>query len=330
MKRFMRQHSLIILGAIGFAAAAHANACAAEAKQGDTHWTSLITADALHARYDDPDLLVIDVRSPAEYAAGHLPGAINLPGVEWRTPPAAPGSDKIGQQIFRRPDGSVDVARYEKFLGDAGLKPEHEVVVYGNFAGKADGSLPAALLLKLGQEKVSFLDGVGIDEWKAAGHEISTEPRALPPAKYEAHPDLKRLWSHQDVINNLDNPNVVFVDSRTPEEYAGTDLRGNKRGGHIPGAVLLNAEDFLDKSSHRTIDANEARKKIEAAVSKDKTVVIYCQSGTRCSHKELIFKDLGYKNVVLYDASWQEWGNLEDSPVEKPAVAADEASDQQP
>ena len=116
---------------------------------------------------------------------------------------------------------------------------------------------------------------------------------------------------------------MVIIDSRTPAEFAGKDLRGNKRGGHIPGAVLLNAEDFLDKTTHKTIDAAAAKERIEAEIPKEKTVVIYCQSGTRCSHKELILKDLGYKNVVLYDASWQEWGNRLDTPV----VTADEPAE---
>lgn len=286
------------------------------------HWSSLITAKALNERSGHPNLLIIDARSPKEYAAGHIPGAINLPGAEWRTPPAKPGSGQIGQRIFRKDDGTVDVERYEKFLSTAGVKPEHEIVVYGNYAGKADGSIPAAILLKLGHENVAFLDGVGIDEWRKAGYQVSTEATKLPPSKYTAHPDLKRLWSREDVLKNLDNPDVIIIDSRTPEEFAGADLRGNKRGGHIPGAILLNAEEFLDKTSHTTIDAEAAREKIEAAVPKDKTVVIYCQSGTRCSHKELMLKDLGYKHVVLYDASWQEWGNCEDTPVENDKLEA--------
>lgn len=62
--------------------------------------------------------------------------------------------------------------------------------------------------------------------------------------------------------------------------------------------------------------------------SRGKTGVIYCQSGTRCSHEELILKDLGYENFILYDDSWQEWGNREGTPVETsgqaaPAAAAD-------
>ena len=290
----------------------------AAASNSAPQWSSFITPQELHARLQRANLLIIDVRSPPEYAAGHIPGAINLPGVDWRTPPAAPGSGKLGQQIFRRPDGSVDVPRYEKFLGDAGLKQDHEVVIYGNHAGKADGSLPAALLLKLGHPKVAFLDGVGLEQWKTAGYAVATEPTKLAAATYKADADPKRLWSYDDVRKNLKNPNVVILDSRTPEEFAGNDLRGNKRGGHIPGARLLNSDDFIEQGSLLTIAPELARKKVESILpDKDKTVVIYCQSGTRCSLKELVLKDLGYKNVVLYDASWQEWGNKEDAPVEK-------------
>jgi thiosulfate/3-mercaptopyruvate sulfurtransferase len=283
-------------------------------------WSTLITAQALHEKLGHENLLVIDARSSAEYAAGHIPHAINLPGADWRTPAAAPG--QVGQKIFRQADGSLDVKRYESFLSNAGVKPEHEIVVYGNHAGKADGSIPAAILLKLGHQKVSFLDGIGLDEWKAAGYPVSTEPTQRPASHYVAHADASRLWSAEDVIKNIENPNVVIIDSRTPAEFAGQDLRGNKRGGHIPGAILLNSEDFLDSKTHKTINAEEARKRIEAEIPKDKTVVIYCQSGTRCSHKELILKDLGYKNVVLYDSSWQEWGNRLDTPIENPAEPA--------
>ena len=41
----------------------------------------LISPDALLGRQaeQDPSLLLLDVRTPAEYAAGHVPGAVNIP-----------------------------------------------------------------------------------------------------------------------------------------------------------------------------------------------------------------------------------------------------------
>ena len=311
---------LLLIGCLLAASQSVAQQQAALNIHAPAKWSTLITAETLHEKLGHQDLLIVDARSLANYAEGHIPGAISIPGTEWRTPTAAPG--QVGQKIFRQVDGSLDVKRYEVFLSKAGVKPEHDVVVYGNFAGNADGSIPAAILLKLGHQKVSFLDGIGLDEWQAAGYPVSTEATRLPASQYVAHADASRLWSVEDVIQNLENPDVIIVDSRTVAEFTGEDLRGNKRGGHIPGAILLNSEDFLDSKTHKTIDVEEARKRIEAKIPKDKTVVIYCQSGTRCSHKELILKDLGYKNVVLYDSSWQEWGNRLDTPIEKPADAA--------
>ncbi|MEU1056516.1 metalloregulator ArsR/SmtB family transcription factor [Streptomyces sp. NPDC005876] len=43
-----------------------------------------VTADELRAHIDDPRIMVVDVRSAAEYARGHVPGAISLPAAELR------------------------------------------------------------------------------------------------------------------------------------------------------------------------------------------------------------------------------------------------------
>ncbi|GAA1686281.1 metalloregulator ArsR/SmtB family transcription factor [Fodinicola feengrottensis] len=43
-----------------------------------------VTAEELQRQLDNPAVLVVDVRSAAEYAAGHLPGAISVPGRQLR------------------------------------------------------------------------------------------------------------------------------------------------------------------------------------------------------------------------------------------------------
>ncbi len=286
-----------------------------------SEWSLLITPEELSSRANDKLTLIVDVRSEEQYREGHIPGAINVPGSKWRTPASKdPKRDGPGQRIFRQEDGSVDIARYEKLLGEAGITPEHRIVVYGNHAGKADGSVPAAILLKLGHHHVAFLDGIGLDRWTAAGLPVSRDPVTLHPGRYVAASDAKSVWSAEDVLEHLENEDVVFIDSRTPAEFQGQDLRGNERGGHIPGAQLLNSDDFLNLATGTTISRAAAQEKIEKLIPRGKTVVIYCQSGTRCSHEELILRDLGYENVILYDGSWQEWGNRSDTPVEKDAT----------
>lgn len=41
--------------------------------------TSMITQAQLVERLDDKSVVVVDVRTPEEFAAGHVPGAINIP-----------------------------------------------------------------------------------------------------------------------------------------------------------------------------------------------------------------------------------------------------------
>jgi rhodanese-related sulfurtransferase len=39
--------------------------------------------EAMEARKQDPNILLIDVRTPAEYRGGHIPGSISLPLDAW-------------------------------------------------------------------------------------------------------------------------------------------------------------------------------------------------------------------------------------------------------
>jgi rhodanese-related sulfurtransferase len=58
---------------------------AAAADEAHAHFSRKLAVEtdvadvAAALRADDPDFVLIDARSPARYAAGHLPGAISLP-----------------------------------------------------------------------------------------------------------------------------------------------------------------------------------------------------------------------------------------------------------
>ncbi len=95
-----------------------------------------ISAAALHARRQlGTAPIVIDVRTPEEYASGHIPGAVNVP------------FDQVAQRIAEV-DGS------------------HGVVLYcmvGPRARKGESALLAA-----GYEKVFHLEG-GLAAWQATG-----------------------------------------------------------------------------------------------------------------------------------------------------------------
>ena len=266
----------------------------------------------------EPSLVLIDAREAVDYERSHIPGAINLPPDAWRTPSAKPGAGD-SQYLFRTAEGELDIPRYEAMLGRAGLTRTTPVVVYGNFAGKADGSVPVMILDMLGHERAMFLDGVGIARWEAAGYGIAKGPAESTPeaAEYRARPLEDAVWNLDDVLAHEGDPTVVFHDTRSAEEYTGENKRDNARGGHIPGAVLLDYVDMLDPETQQSVTPEEAAAMLrERGITPDKTVVLYCQTATRVSLPYLLMRDLGYENLKVYDASWHEYGNREDTPVE--------------
>ncbi len=57
------------------------------------------------------------------------------------------------------------------------------------------------------------------------------------------------------------------------------------------------------------------------AWTESKPVIAYCRIGERSSHTWFVLKYLlGFDNVINYDGSWTEWGNLVGAPVEKGAA----------
>lgn len=197
----------------------------------------------------DTPLVLIDARKSEEFEKGHLPTAINLPPSVWRTGKAATGQG-VGQLIYRQGDPSdaaysdqpVDVAYYEKLLGEAGVSHSDTVVVYGNHPGKSDGSVPAMILHMLGHppSKLFVLNGKGYDRWAQAGGAISkglAGPRV--PATYEADYRDHAVWTLRDVSSAVQTgEKVVFYDThplrvdrrRTPRQRP---IRASaRRGSH--------------------------------------------------------------------------------------------------
>ena len=83
------------------------------------------------------------------------------------------------------------------------------------------------------------------------------------------------------------NPDVVIFDVRTASEFA---------EGHIDGAINIDykQDGFVEKS--------------KAALSKDRTIAVYCRSGRRSAGAADLLAKEGYKLVNLKDGiiAWQE------------------------
>ena len=115
------------------------------------------------------------------------------------------------------------------------------------------------------------------------------------------------------------HPETVIADARSLEEYAGKELSGIPRAGHIPGAISVPWNAFLNADG--TVKDLE---KIQTGLD-DKglhpshEVVCYCTGGVRSAWLYVVLKLVGYQKVRNYPGSWWEWSRDFAAPVEKDA-----------
>jgi thiosulfate/3-mercaptopyruvate sulfurtransferase len=250
-----------------------------------------------------PGLRIVDLRPLEEYRTGHIRNAVQLDVNSLRTV-----KDGI-------PGMMISAREIENILSAKGIGNDTQVVAYDNVGGLFAARF-FITLRHYGHNAVKILDG-GIRAWVADGNYLTTDTPTISPAKFRAGYSTNQIVDLQWVLKNLQNPEVVFLDARSPAEYRGEEIKA-KRGGHIPGAININWVDNLyDDKSARFRSAAELKKMyMHAGITPDKLVITYCQSGMRASHSYFTLLLLGYPNVKVYDGSWVEWGNREGLPSE--------------
>lgn len=264
----------------------------------------LIEPEALHACLADPAVLIVDLCDRVRYAVGHVPGAVPLDYADLvRMEPPAMGLLPTEAQLSR-------------VLSRLGLTPERPVVAY-NDEGNGRAARLLWTLAVLGHERLSLLNG-GIDAWQAAGGPLETSARPPVPSAYAARVLNPEAIADRDyILARLDQPDVALLDTRTPAEYAGLDVRA-ARGGHIPGAVNLNWTDAMDPQRHLRFQPDVLLRTLleTRGVTPDKEVIVYCQTHHRSAHTYWVLRHLGYTRVRGYAGAWSEWGNDPRLPIE--------------
>ncbi|MGW1598471.1 sulfurtransferase [Streptomyces sp. NPDC002343] len=280
--------------------------------------TAIITASdlALALAGDNPPLL-LDVRwqlslaraagapafdGRAEYAAGHLPGAVFV-DLD-RELAGAPGADG------RHP--LPDLAEFGAAMRRAGVSAARPVVVYDGGQGWA-AARAWWLLRWTGHPDVRVLDG-GLPSWRG---ELSTEAPARAEGDFVPAPAAGGLLD-ADGAAELARTGVL-LDARAGERYRGEVEPIDRVGGHIPGAVSAPTTENVGPDG-RFLPAAELRDRFKAlGVSGDTEVGVYCGSGVSAAH-EVLALAVADIPAALYVGSWSEWSSDPSRPV---AVGAD-------
>ena len=270
----------------------------------------IVDTDYVVKNKDRSGVVVVDARAAGDYKKGLIPGAVVL-------------GEKGGAVELRDVDARIlPVKKLEKILGDAGIKRENEIIVYGA-KGDTGPTVVFWILEYLGVEKAKVYLG-GMDDWAKAKQHLTNEVRKLAAAQFTAKLRPEVLATTEFVKKNLQNKEVQFLDSRTVKESAGEDIRA-LRGGHIAAVNHANIPyeaawvdpEAAKKLAEKKVQDREGMALKDAAGIKElykkfdpkKEVVAYCQTGTRSTQTYAVLREMGYQKVRNYDDSWIVYGS---------------------
>ncbi len=236
------------------------------------------------------DVVIVCATSEKGYKV-HITGSVNVPY-------SSLCNSKPVKNLIKPADEMA------KLLGAKGVTPEKTIVVYDEGSGKYAGRM-YWLLKYLGAPNVKMLNG-NLIAWKAKRRPITGSPTKVTAGTFTAKADASILANMDDVKSAAGNSSIILVDARTPAEFAGT-AKTELRKGRIPRAVNIDHTSLLDKKS--LLKSNDALKSLfeSKGVTKDKTVIAYCESSTRAGIVFLALKGLGYPKVKVYDGAYLEW-----------------------
>jgi thiosulfate/3-mercaptopyruvate sulfurtransferase len=264
----------------------------------------LIETEELAKRLGEAGLRLVDVRTPEEYAGGHIPGAVHL------------GWQSLDDLEANRHGLPILKSRAEELFSGLGIGESTGVIAYDGTKTLFGAARLFFVLEFFGHDKVQVLNG-GFAKWMREGRPVSTQVPTPAKAVFVARPRRELLASAEEVRSRLGDPKVCLLDARSAKEYFGEDVWA-KRGGRIPGAVNVDYLSTIRQDDHTFKGAEELRRIFEAAgVTPNRETITYCHTGGRSAHDYFVLRLLGYQKLKNYDGSWAEWGNSETLPIEK-------------
>ena len=257
-------------------------------------------------------VVVIDTRDADTYAAGHVPGAVNLREIfTFLATSTAEGLQELK-------------STFSDAFGKVGLSGTETAVFYEDALNTGFGQSCRGyyLLTWLGYPKVRVLNG-GFPAWQQNGLPVSTDAATPEPKSFPELPAADVMLTKDQVLAAL-GTDTVLLDVRDIDEWTGESSSPYgkdfaPRKGRLPGAKWIEWYRFMKPGAQGPQMKSPLEVQAECAtagIAPNDTVFLYCFKGARASNTFMAMKQAGFADVRMYFGSWNEWSRDPALPIE--------------
>ncbi len=272
----------------------------------------MIQADELNKLLKNKkEIVIIDVRLKEEYANGHIDSAVNFPEVFTYLPK--------GMTTKKEKKAFIDF--YEDLFSKAGVCKDELVIFYEDkFTLKSPRGLSILKYLGYDEKKIKVLDS-GYVNWEKSGFKTSKKTTYNCYKKFISNIDEKFFVDYNEMLSYIDNPKIIKLDVRDKDEWVG--IRSSPYGmdfapkkGRLPNAIWIEWYKFITSNMLSVQSLERIQKELKKKnINKNDDIVLYCFKGARLSNSYIALRRLGYENIRIYFAGWNEWCRKKDAPI---------------
>ncbi|XP_018348328.1 PREDICTED: thiosulfate sulfurtransferase/rhodanese-like domain-containing protein 3 [Trachymyrmex septentrionalis] len=214
------------------------------------------------------EFLFLDVRDPKLIEHCKLPRFINVTGT-------------IDAFI------SCDKKNFEKQYGISKPDLKKKIILVSCSFKRAETALKT--LNKNKYEQVYIYAG-GTDEWRAK----------------QNNNRQKFIITYDQLLEVQNNPDVLIIDVREPEEFDKID----KITLTIPNSINIRSSDVVKE--FELSEENFQTKYSKPKPTEDTKIIFSCRSGNRSECVQKQMQELGYEQVFNFEGGWKEWKRREE------------------
>ena len=277
---------------------------------------TLIDATDLARLIEQGGVLVCDCRfdlgdsdaGRRDYRTGHIPGAVY---VDLERDLSAVPTGTNGRHPL--PDREAFAAR----MAELGVTQDGLVVSY-DVSGGYYASRLWWMLRWAGHGQVAVLDG-GLNAWTESGRALEEGDVSIRRGDFRASAaPAMPVTDVEGIEANLADGDLLVIDARTAERFAGAPHPLDTASGHIPGAGNRFWQRNLTPEGRFKPADQLAREFADMIGSRPTdTVVHQCGSGVTATHNLLAMEVAGLSGSRLYPGSWSEWTSDPRRPIAK-------------